>query len=520
MYAWRRGKWLNEKFKKLKEKTSKNPPVRSETMPHPSKNLLSNTLIQTFANCSDFKIRQFLVGTKTKFVGYLFFFDTLVDVDRIDESILQPLLMHQETFEFERDEKNFLQTLSQCTLSHAKLSMSQDLTHITQEILNGNIVLQMENFSEAILLDCGLDQKRTITEPLMESVNRGPRDGFTEHLNTNLNLIRYRLKDPLLQVEHITLGKRTRSQIALVYLKDLADASIHEKILQKLSQTSYEGILESSYIEEALESSPWTLFPETDHTERPDKTVACLLEGRFVILTQGTPIALIIPSLFVQFFQSAEDYYQRSVFSSFIRLFRYFSSFLTIALPSIYISLATYHAQFLPSKFIILFMNGRSDLPFPATLEVLIMLLISDLIQESSSRLLGRIGQAAGIVGSIILGQAAIASNIAAPLTVVIISVTLLSSYVLPRYAMEYTFRILRYLLIVAATILGIYGIGLFLLCVLIHLASIESMGIPYLAPITPSHPSYLKDTFIRSPLKTNRSPLHFLKFKSRSKSQ
>jgi len=457
--------------------------------------------LKTFKYCSDLSYKDFIIGKNKDLKATMLYIDTLVDTKIISQNILEPL-MFKITNETLDTKESLIDFLENSSITVASVERTTDINDLVSAILSGKVVFFIDKITEGLIIDCKTFKERNIEEPLMESVNRGPRDGFTESLKTNISLVRQRLKDPSLKIRKIVIGERTKTELAMLYIDDIANKEIVENVNTRLSQIKTDGILESGYLEEYLETTPYSLFPQVENTERPDKVVWNLLEGRVAIIIDGTPFVSIVPAFFIQFFQSPEDYYQRTIYAGAMRLFRFLSAFITTSMPAIYLSLVSYHAQLIPSKLIELLLNGRAQLPFSATLEVLLMLFLIELIQEAGSRLLGRVGQAAGIVGSIVLGQAALTANIAAPATVVVIATTLLSSYVLPSYAMEFTFRLIRYLLIFAASFLGIYGIVISWLFIIIHLCGLESINSPYLAPMAPLHVSDLKDSFIRFPLR------------------
>ena len=455
---------------------------------------------KTFEHCSDLSIKYFNLGIDKSLSAAILYIDTLVDTKIISASILEPLML-KIAVETADIKKSVIEFLENSRITVAGVEHSKKMKELISVILSGKVILFIDKFSDGLIINCKMFKERSIIEPLMESVNRGPREGFTENINTNISLVRQRLKDPSLKIRKLIIGNRTKTEVAMIYIEDIANNDTIETVYDRLSKISTDSILGTGYIEEYLETTCYSLFPQVENTERPDKVVGNILEGRISIFVDGSPFANIVPALFIQFFQSPEDYYQRTVYSMALRLFRFISAFVATSLPAIYLSLVSYHSQLIPSKLIDLLLNGRAQLPFPATLEVILMLFLVDLIQEASSRLLGRVGQAAGIVGSIILGQAAIAANIAAPATVVVIATTLLSSYVLSSYVMEFAFRLIRYLIIFAASFFGIYGVAMSWLVIIIHLCGMKSINTPYLSPIAPLKVSDLKDSFIRLPL-------------------
>lgn len=505
---------INKIWSKIAEKmplTKKNRGFSNSTAPAIiTKNLETNIelILNVFKNCSDLSCKHFNIGTEKNTYAAILYIDTLVDNKIIHSDILEPLMQNIRRENINTKE-SLIDYLKNSNIISGSVTNTNNTKQLITEALLGKIILFVNHCDEGLLIDCKLLQERSIIEPLMESVNRGPRDGFTESVKTNIALVRQRLKCPTLKIRKLVIGERTNTDVVMLYIDDIANKDAVDNVYSRLSLINIDGILESGYVEEFLETNPYSLFPQVDNTERPDKVVACLLEGRIAIIVDGTPMVSIVPSLFIQLFQSPEDYYQRTFYTAFVRITRYLASFLATSLPGIYLSLVSFHSQLIPSKLIELLLNGRSQLPFPATLEILLMTIMIDFTQEASSRLLGRVGQTVSIVATIVLGQAAVSANIAAPVTIVVIAATTIATYILASYPMEFTFRIIRYLIIIAASIFGIYGVVLVWLWIIIHLCGLKSINSPYLAPIAPFKGSDLKDTLIRLPLrKMFRRPL------------
>lgn len=460
-----------------------------------------NLLLKSFENCDDISCKNFNIGSDKNLNAAIIYIDTLIDINLINSNILEPLMYKVKKQDLDT-ENHLLDFLKNASLSAVGITKANNTQQIATELLIGKVILLVNKSNIGLMIDCKSFMQRNIEEPLLESVNRGPRDGFTENAKTNISLVRQRLKTPSLKTKKIIIGERTNTDVIMLYIDDIANKDAIDNVYNRLSSIKTDGILESGYIEEYLETNPYSPFPQVDNTERPDKVVACLLEGRIAVIVDGTPVVSIVPSFFIQLFQSPEDYYQRTIFTIPIRINRFLGSFMTTSLPGIYLSLVCYHSQLLPTKFVELLLNGRNQLPLPAAIEVLIMMFMIDLTQEASSRLLGRVGQTMGILGTIVLGQAAVTANIAAPTTIVIIATTTITSYLLTSYPLEFSFKLLRYLITVAAAFLGIYGILMVWLWIIIHLSGLESINSPYLSPIAPLKGTDLKDSFIRIPLR------------------
>ncbi|MED4797818.1 spore germination protein, partial [Priestia megaterium] len=267
-----------------------------------------------------------------------------------------------------------------------------------------------------------------------QTVVRGPRDSFTETLRTNTALIRRRIKSPKLWIESQQIGEFTKTDIALVYIDGIADEQVIQEVKERLSKIDIDGILESGYIEELIQDEDYTPFPTMHNTERPDSVAAGLLEGRIAILVDGTPFVLMVPALFIQFFQAAEDYYQRADISTLIRLMRYMAFFLALLTPSAYIALTTFHQEMLPFALLISIAAQREGVPFPAIIEAFIMEITFEILREAGVRLPRAVGSAISIVGALVLGEAAVQAGLVSPAMVIVVSITAISNFVSPVY--------------------------------------------------------------------------------------
>jgi hypothetical protein len=466
-----------------------------------SKDLNQNTstVLSILQPAYDISCRHFSLGSKNKIECVLIFFNTIVDVDKIDNNILNPLL--NKCCSTSSDEDLF-KTITQEILSSKNILVSIDMEVIIQSVLKGFTLLFVQGFSQCIMIDTQKIEARKIDESNIEPIIKGAKDSFNESLKTNISLLRSIIKDPALKMTKLTLGRVTKTDIAIVYIENISKEEIVKDVIDRLSIIDTDSILESKYLEEYLETNPYSIFPQVDITERPDKTAGNLLEGKIAIFTDRTPIVMIVPCTFVQFFHSTEDYFQRTIYSNMFRLFRFFSGFLSTCLPAIYVSLVSFHPQLIPLPLINVLQKGRESLPFPSIVEVFIMLFFIDIMQEASTRLMSKFGQSIGIVGSIVLGEAAVAANLASPSTLIIISLTMLASLVFSRFPLTFAFRILRYLYIISAQIAGIYGLIISLLFTLIHLCSLESLKNPYLIPLAPFKLSQMQDALFISRIK------------------
>ncbi|MGI6308522.1 MAG: spore germination protein [Dethiobacteria bacterium] len=400
------------------------------------------------------------------------------------------------------------ETIKNNMIFTGQLTEHDDLWEASLRVLAGDTVLLLDGVKKVLSVTLRNPPQRSVEAPKREMAVRGPLEGFTELLQTNMLLIRRRLKHPDLTFENLRGGTYTNTDVAIAYLRGVANPKIVEEVRRRLRRITHtDSILESGQIEELIEDDPYSPFPQVEHTERPDKVAAQLLEGRVVILTDGTPLVLIVPVLFWQFIQSSDDYYER-IFSSFLRLGRVAALAVALFLPSIYIALTTYHQEMIPFSLLLSIKVAREGVPFPAFIEALIMEVLFELLREAGIRLPMQIGQAISIVGAIILGQAAIQANLVSPAMVIIVAITAISSYLIPAYNVSIALRLLRFGVMFLAAALGLFGVLLAAMFLLTHLVALRSFGVPYMSPLAPLNLHDLKDIFFRPPKwATDRRP-------------
>jgi len=338
---------------------------------------------------------------------------------------------------------------------------------------------------------------RGVQEPVAESLVRGPREGFTETLRFNTSLIRRRIRTPRLKFDMSEVGLHTKTHICVTYIDGLVNPATVAEIKRRVQDIEIDGVLESGYIEDYIKDDYRTPFVLLDRTERPDKVCAALLDGRAAIVVDNTPFALIAPAVFPEFMQSTEDYYEGT---EYIRPFRWLALIMTLTLPSLYVAITTFHQEMIPSSLALSIAAQREGVPFPAVVEALIMEVIFDLLREGGLRMPQPLGSVMGIVGAVVIGQAAVAAGIVSPFIVIIVAGTAISSFLIPNYSSSFAIRLLRYPMLFLAGAFGLVGIFLGLMFLLLHLASLRSFGVPYLYPLAPAVPGEWQDVFIRAP--------------------
>lgn len=340
---------------------------------------------------------------------------------------------------------------------------------------------------------------RAVTIPETEPVTRGPREAFVETLRVNKALIRRKIKSPALKIEDFRLGTVSDTDIALVYIKGIADEKLVDEVKNRLRKIKIDAVLESGYIEEMIEDNPWSPFPTVNHTERPDRVAAMLLEGRVAILVDGSPVALTVPNLFIEYLHTPDDYYERFLFATAVRLIRFFSLIVSFILPSLYAAVLGFHHELLPTAFLLSVTAQREVLPFPLLLEVFVAEVILEVLREAGNRLPRFTAQTVSIVGALVLGGIAVQAGLISATTVIVVVFAGIASLAIANSA-NLAFRLLRFVLLILSGTLGLIGLTSGVAIITIHMCTLRSFGVPYLSPLTPFIGSELGDTFIRAP--------------------
>lgn len=373
-------------------------------------------------------------------------------------------------------------------------------------VLAGSAVVLVDGCREAFSVSAQGGDHRSIEEPSSQTVIRGPKEGFTEILSTNLSQLRRRLRTTHFRIEYRTVGRFTQTQIAVAYIEGLANPTVLAELLKRLDAIDIDGVLESGYLEELIQDHSFTPFPTIFNTERPDAIAGYLLEGHCTVLVDGTPFALVLPVTFFNFFLSSEDYYQRYDIITFIRAIRFMSFFVSLMLPSLYVAITTFQQEMLPTTLLISLAAQREGVPLPALLEALLMELTFEVIREAGVRMPRVIGPAISIVGALVLGQAAVQAGLVSGAMVIVVSFTAIANFVIPSVSMAASVRLIRFGLMLLAGTFGLFGILAGLVPLLIHLVSLTSFGIPYFLPVAPLSLQNLKDVFVRVPWKAMRT--------------
>lgn len=442
---------------------------------------------------SDFIVRELILPGDKKMV--IFYLDGMVDKKELQDSVISALLDRTPV------EPVTLVELKNHVLDAGDVCVIRTLEAALEHIFSGSLFIMMDGVVDGLSVALPGWSDRAITESKTQSVVRGPQDSFTETLRTNTTLVRRRIKDTRIRIVSLKVGKMTKTDVAVMYMDGLADEKQLQTLIGRLKSCKQDRILEGEYLEEFLhEKKQLTIFPTMYNTDRPDTIAAGIMEGKIAIFVDGTPFVMLTPALFVDFIQSAEDYYQRPLYSNLIRLLRYVALGICLLAPSVYIALTTFHQDMLPTQLLLSLAAQREGVPLPAFIEALLMEGTFEILREAGIRMPRTIGQAVSIVGTIVIGQAAVEASIVSAAMVIIVSITAISSFVIPAYAMSIPIRILRFVFMALSASFGVYGLTIGIILLVVHLCHLRSFGIPYLSPSAPFHASQQSDAIFRMP--------------------
>jgi Bacillus/Clostridium GerA spore germination protein. len=470
-----------------------NQEPQQEKAPVPdSVSAVRTELEKAFGNSTDVIFKLF---SNTSLL--LVYIDGMVDKLLLDSDIIRPLMRAcQENKNADFKNPGFLEDN---ILAIGEVVRSDDFNDCINAILQGQVLIFPNGCTSALKLNLQKWNKRNVEQPQAENVVRGPREGFTESIRDNVVLIRRKIQDCNLVIETMYIGRQTKTKVSFCYIRGVANEEIVEEVRKRLRNIHTDIILESGYLEEFIDDAPFSIFPTVGYTERPDAAAGKLLEGRIAILCDGTPMALTVPNLFVEYLQSSEDYYMRWLYTPLLRLIRLIALFVSTMTPAFYVTLLCFHQDVIPFKLLLTIAASSEGTPLPPVLECLVLIVIFELIREGGVRMPKSLGQAISIVGALILGQAAVQAGIVSAPAIIVIAATAITSFVLPK--LDDTMLIIRIVLLFTANIIGFLGIVLASFMFFIYLCSLKSFGIPYLSPIAPRSKEDLKDTFIRMPV-------------------
>lgn len=473
---------------------------KSEKTPEQvSTNLQDNiqAIEYTFKDSLDFILRKMNFGTSGQVRMALSFLETLTDKQGISDFVLEPLNMLAFR---EHDVTTIPNKIIDILPVALKIEEESNWEELEKKIVTGHAVLFIEGYEQAIVIEARKWSERGISEPQSESVVMGPREGFVESLITNVSLMRRRLRTPNLVMEAIPVGTTSNTNIVICYLKGVADVEMVQKVRRRIDNINVEAMYDLNVVNELISDVKLTPFRMYTTTERPDKLSSALVEGRVGLMAENSPAAMIVPTVFWQFFQSSEDYYEHYPMAAINRILRMLAFFMVVGLTAFYVAIVTFHQEMIPTVLTLSMAAAREPVPFPTVVEAFSLEIILEALREAGLRLPKPAGQAVSIVGALVMGQAAVEAGLVSPQLVIVVALAGIASFLIPDYSFVVALRILKFIFIILAGAFGVFGLIMGYLLLGTHLTSLQSFGVPYMSPVTPFKWQDMKDVFFRAP--------------------
>ncbi len=449
---------------------------------------------------SDLVYREFNITVNDKILkAFIIFVDGLTDRTVISDNLLQPLMI-LSNLEIKEKVKDIGEFIFNRLLPFNQIKTVKDYKEVVSNINFGGCAIFIDGIEYAYIADTKKWEHRGVDAPKSETVIRGPQEGFNEQIRANTALLRKILKDKNLMVQNVSVGKKSNTPCAVMYIKDIANDSLVHEVIKRVKSIKLDYIFDSGELEQLIEDRTFLAAPQIYATERPDKVAMMLSQGNIAVVLDGSPFVLVMPATITEFMHTTEDSNIRFPYVNFIRIIRIIGIIVALLLPGIYISITNFHQEMIQTNLLFAIEASRENVPFPSVIEILVMEFSFELIREAGVRVPGAIGSTIGIVGGLILGQAAVTANIVSPIMIIIVAITALGSFSVPSFSMSFSIRILRFAYIILGAIAGFLGVALGLVINLMLLTSSKSFGVPFLAPFAPVTKGKYADKLTRKP--------------------
>ena len=462
---------------------SKNPPLSSRSEAKYPLPLSAASLEAVFCRCADFETRRLRVGAEGRAELFVCWLDGLISPFEAAEELLRPL---SDPRRFPAaDAEGCFAALLGGAVSCPSLDERHDLDALCEDLTHGRCVLVFDTLGRALSFDVKSTALRAVSEPTLEKSLKGSRDSFVESLRANTALVRRHLPTPRLKLAETTLGRHSYTRVAVLFLEDVASPDTVAELGRRLGRIDTDGLVSLGALEEALVDRPLSPFPQLLHTEKPDRLARWLLDGRAAVLVDGIPIALALPVSFAAFMKVTGDSCMNYLIVSLLTALRYLALVLGLYLPALYAAVSSFHPEMIPTRLLLSIMEAKKDVPFSTAAELIGMLVAFALLQEAGLRLPNPVGDTVSIIGALIVGQAAVEARLVSPIAIIVVAVSGIACYTMPSQDMGSAIRLCRMFLLLAGIFAGLYGVALASCLIAAHLASIDSYGLNYTAPLS-----------------------------------
>ena len=462
-----------------------------------------NSRFNSFLN-SDVKIREFLIHVKSRqYKAFILYIDGMIDKNSINDFVLNPLMLRTRSNTYEgsqiiseaiannimvrkRKKFNIVDYILDSLLPHNDVERVKSFDKIADDVASGNCILFINTVNFAFDIDAKKFDKRSIAEPKNEHVIMGSQEAFVENLRTNTSIIRRNLHNENLVVESLTIGEDNKNECAICYLKNVANSDLVSEVKYRLNNLEIDYLTSIGELQQLIKDDIDTTIPESISTERVDKAINHILQGRIVVIYNSVPYVIVVPATFLDFLSSPEDINIHHFFANLLKIIRGFSFLITLLLPGLYIAITTYHCELIPTGLLFSIIASRSNVPFMVIVEIILMEISFEIIREAGVRVPSPLGSTVGIVGALILGQAAVQADIVSPILIINIAITAITSFAIPDYIFSFHLRINRFLFVLLGFLAGFFGIGIGIFVYLVKMCSLKSFGVSFLAPYAP----------------------------------
>jgi len=433
----------------------------------------------------DIIIRDLIISAEQPREAFAVFVEGISNRDTVNEDVLKPLMLMAK-FEKNVDIMDMADYIRKHVIYSNQVDIHDKYEDIIDKINYGSTAVFIDGSPRCLVIETKGWDRRSIGKPETEQVIRGPHEAFNETLRSNTGLLRKAIRNPNLITEIMKIGERNKTDVAVMYLEDLASPRLVEEVKRRIESISTDYAGETGVLEQFIEDHPFRPVPQVMVTERPDRAASFIMDGKVAILMDGNPNVLIVPTTLFTLLHSPEDYYLRMPYGNVVRFLRVVSSFLAVMTPGVYVAITTFHQEMIPTDLILAVSAARETVPFPTIIEVFLMEFAFEMIREAGVRIPGVIGNTLGIVGALILGQAAVQAGIVSPILIIVVAITGLASFAIPNYSMSFAFRGVRFIFTALAAVFGFFGISAGLFILLTSITSMKSFGVPILSPIGP----------------------------------
>jgi len=480
------------------------PPPHPRSVPRYEGKLSLEALAGIFSDCADFTVREICVAGNALRDVSVCYIDGMVSGVHVSEAVIRPLT-ESPLLENARDERSCMELMLRGGVYNFAAKKRGTLDEVVQDLTHGCCAIVFSGRGVALCFETKSAEHRSIEQPTLEKSVLGAKDSFIENLRINSSLVRSKLRDPGLKLVQTTVGRRSSTTVAVMYMQDIAKPELIQELLRRLDAIDIDGVTTIGDLEDYIVDAPRSIFPQVVHTERPDKFAIGLLNGQAGILADGIPLGLLLPGTLPEFMRVPDEEARHAVLASCLLTLRWAAFVMSLVLPALLVAVALYHQEMIPTKLLLSMIAAKQQVPFTAAAEVLGMLLAFELLQEAGLRLPSSIGQTVSIIGALIVGQSAVEARVISPIAVIVVALSGIAGYTQPNQEISAALRVCRFLLVIATLLAGMFGLMAGLVLLLWSLCNMESFGISYMSPLTDSRPGDLFRTLFRAPLRRNK---------------